>query len=352
MSENYKTSNKESEEIDLISFFKLLKGTIISPIRKLVLFFIWIVFFIKRHSIKFLIAGGLGLCVSFIIEKTIPNAFYSQVTIKQNHDIGDIMYNTIAYYNELIENREYKKLGHILNAEDHLIEGTISFSIEPIINENNTIRQYSQYIKIDTTLIKDYVDYESYLDNMKDYNYTFQRIIIYSKEKYDYGNLLQKIIFNITELPYVKRGQEKDLDELHSKAQMYKETLAKSDSLKNMYKRILEFNAKHNLKSKKQLDIIFDNNRNESTTREFDLFEKDIVIKNKLIQNKKSQADKKYVIEIIDSKVNMLQKHKRFFGHSLKPKIYYSIIMVMLTFTVLVTSEVLKKMEAYKQKYD
>ena len=91
-----------SEEVDLGQLFKLIGNAfnrffrfIGSILNGLFLAFVWIVFFIKRHILKIMIATILGFGFGYAKEKISDPIYQSSAIVKQNYDTGKNLYNLI-----------------------------------------------------------------------------------------------------------------------------------------------------------------------------------------------------------------------------------------------------------------
>ena len=109
--------SKPSEEVDLGQLFKLIGNTfdrffnfIGSIFNKLFLAFIWAILFIKKHILKLVIAGVIGMVLGIYLEKTSVPIYKSFATIKQNYATGENLYSSISYYKDLVNQNDVNTL--------------------------------------------------------------------------------------------------------------------------------------------------------------------------------------------------------------------------------------------------
>ncbi|MCL6293429.1 hypothetical protein [Jejuia spongiicola] len=356
MSKDLPQSNP-SEEVDLGQLFKLIGNMferlfkfIGSVFNKLFLAFVWCVFFLKKHFVKFVIAGVVGIALGILLEKTSEPVYKSYITVKQNYPTGENLYNAISYYNDLIAQKDISTLENVLGMQQHELSSIIEFEIESIISENQKLKEYNNYLKTLDSTVATTVEYESFLKNDRDYNHQYQQITIKAKQRNSFKPAFSRIIDNIKENEYFKNEQEKDLKELSNKVDYIKEALIKSESLQNTYKRVLEKTI--NNKTGSEIGITFEGANDKEKTREYDLYKNDLELRQELVEFERDINDKEHIIEITSSKQDSgsIDNRKEIFGKSISSKIYYAFILLVLTFLILSGLEFIKFLERFKDK--
>lgn len=356
MSNDLPQSN-QSEEVDLGQLFKLI-GNMFSNLfkfigglfNKLFLAFVWCVFFLKKHAIKLVIAGVVGLGVGILKEKTSEPIFKSYITVKQNYKTGKDLYNAISYYNDLVLQEDIATLENILGTEKNVASSIIEFNVESVVNENQKLQVYDNYLKTLDSVVAATVDYESFLNNGEDYVHQYQQITIKSKERNSFKLVFDKIINNVNSNEYFKSEQEKDLKELKDRKKTIEKALIKSDTLLSVYQKAILKSAENNNDFQAQIRI--DNKENENTTKEFELYTKEIQLNQQLVDIDRDIANKKHIIEITSSKQDSgaIDNTKKLLGLTIGPKKYYAIILIGLAFIVLLGLNFIKFLERYKDK--
>lgn len=348
---------KQSEEVDLGQLFKLIGNAfqrffnfIGNIFYQLFLAFVWLVFFVKKHILKLVIAGILGIVLGFVLEKTSDPVYKSYITVKQNYKTGENLYNSIAYYNDLVDEEDINTLKEVLSIGELEASSILDFDIESVVSENEKIRAYDNYIKTLDSAVASNIEYEDFVKNSEDYAYQYQQIIIKSKERNNFKRVFEKIIENVNTNEFFKNEQEKDLQELKNQESALISALVQSDSLQNTYKRVLE-KALDDKSGTTQTSITIEGSNEVDKTKEYELFKSNLEIRDLLVQNKRNQADKKHVIEIVSSKQDsgVIDNSKSIFNQNLSFKLYYGIVFGLITFTLLLGVQLIKFLERFNK---
>ncbi len=350
---------QQSEEVDLGQLFKLIGKAfdrlfkfIGGVFNKLFLGFVWLVFFVKRNIIILLSSIIIGGLIGFAAEKFSPTVFKSYVTVKQNYNTGENLYTSIAYYKELINKKDTETLKNALGLTTDQAESILDFDIESVVSENDRLKDYNDYLKtLDSTLAST-VDYEEFKGNTEDYLNIYQQIIIKAKKKNNFKLVFDKIVSSINNNEYFKREQQKDLQELKGEEEAIMINLRESDSLQQVYKRVLEYSATNNKPSGSQMSVNIDSGEDKQQTKEYDLFKNDSELRQRLVTIKRKIADKQYVLEVISNKQDsgVIYEGIDFLGFELGKKKYYAILVFIATLMTLLGIRFLKFLDKYKGK--
>lgn len=344
-----------SEEVDLGQLFKMIGNAfqrlfqfIGSIFNKLFLAFVWLVFFIKKRAVVLLIAAVAGLALGFILDKTSPPTYKSSITVKQNYATGENLYGSIDYYNSLLKDKDYEVLGRVLGLEKKISEEILGIEIEPIITDNDRVVMFDKYISGLDSLAASKVEYEVFVDNIKDYKHQMQQISIKSKTRANFKNVFDNVIGDINTNIFFVNEQAKDLAELNQQKAALEQSLAQSDSLQRTYKRVLEQQMES--KSTSETSITFEGNNDKNKTREFDLYINDIELRREIVQIERKLKDKQNIVEIIFAKQDsgFVDDTQELLGLTLGIKLYYIVVFTILAFVILFGIEFLKFLEKYK----
>ncbi|TXG37167.1 hypothetical protein [Seonamhaeicola maritimus] len=349
--------SQQSEEVDLGQLFQLIGNAfnrlfsfIGSMLNKLFLAFVWFVFFIKKHFIKFVIAGVLGIGLGIIKEKTSEPVYKSNITVKQNYQTGENLSNSINYYNELVEQGDVNTLSRVLNIDSLNASSILGLEMESVISENQKLERYDEYLKGLDSVLASTIEYKTYLENEKDYNHSMQQITIKSRERNNFKGVFNEIVNNINSNSYFVREQHKDTLELLNRMSSLKQALIKSDSLQSTYKRVLEMRETEEGSS--QTSVTIKNADDVNKTREFDLYKNDLELQREIVELERQLEDKKYVLEVISSKQDSgsVDNRMRLLSLDLSPKLFYAIVFELILFFVLIGLTFIKFLERYKDK--
>ncbi|MCF7566765.1 hypothetical protein L3X37_00080 [Sabulilitoribacter arenilitoris] len=348
---------QQSEEVDLGQLFKLIGNAferffkfIGNILNNLFLAFVWMVFFLKKHFIKFVIAGIIGIALGILLEKTSEPVYKSYITVKQNYPTGENLYNSIAYYNDLVKQRDSSTLKGVLDIKNLNVSSILEFEVESIVSENDKLKSYDKYLKeLDSTLAST-IDYKMYIKNSKDHTHKYQQITIKSKERDNFKTVFDRIIDNIKTNKYFKREQTKDLIELKNEKQAINESLNKSDTLLSVYQKAIVKSAENN--NDLQTKITIDGKNTGSTTKEFELYNKVIELRERVVNIDRAIADKEEIIEVLSSKQDSgsIDNRIEIFGKSLNSKVFYAIVLTLVLLLILLGLDFIKFLERFKEK--
>lgn len=345
-----------SEEVDLAKLFKLV-GHVITNFFSFVgrcfnkFFFalVWFVFFIKKHSVKILIAGALGGVYGVYKEKTSDPIYKSHIIVKQNYKIGEDLYSSINYFNDLLVQKDTSQLGNVLGIGATQASLILHFDIESVVSENARLKEFNDYLKTLDTAVASKVSYEDFLVRYNESNYQFQKITITAREKNNFNLVFGKIVDFSNTNPYYVREQAKDLAELKRKEEAISQALANSQALQNTYMRVLE----KPISSKgTEIGITLEGSGNKTNTNEYDLYLNDIQLRRDLVEIEREKADQEKIVEIISGKKDSgyFYNSKNLLGRSVSPKVYYGLCFMVATFFVVVVWQVFNFLEQYKNK--
>jgi hypothetical protein len=158
-----KNQNNE-EEVDLGSLFVIIgKGfknffNFIGSIFKGIFhFLISILLFFKQHFKKFVIAALLGGIVGAYLESDSEDRYGSNLLVQPNFKSTLQLYKNISYYNELVKQEKVLLLASIFNIDTLKASGLTKFEITPVVNDNDIINAYDQFIlTVDTLTVSSY----------------------------------------------------------------------------------------------------------------------------------------------------------------------------------------------------
>ena len=166
-----KTKNsKPGEEVELGQLFKMI-GSVFSRLYKFIgsifnyfLFaLVWLILFIKKKIIILTIAGFLGLVVGVVLDMSVPPTYKSTLSVKQNYETGENLYESINYYNGLLKDNDYKILGELLGLTETASREIVGFDIKPIITDNEYLVMFNRYIGNLDSLAASKIEYKEYV---------------------------------------------------------------------------------------------------------------------------------------------------------------------------------------------
>jgi len=351
-----KTKNsKPGEEVELGQLFKMI-GSVFSRLYKFIgsifnhfLFaLVWLILFIKKKIIILTIAGFLGLVVGVVLDMSVPPTYKSTLSVKQNYETGENLYESINYYNGLLKDNDYKILGQLLGLTETASREIVGFDIKPIITDNEYLVMFNKYIGNLDSLAASKIEYKEYVKNIREYKHRYQQISIKSKTRADFKGVFSNIINNIETNSFFVNEQAKDILELQQTKQAIEISLVQSDSLQQTYKRVLE-NSK-DAQSNAEIGITFEGANESEKTKEFELYINDIELRERVVKIQRELKDKENIIDMISSKQDngFEDDTKEFLGLDIPFKLYYIVLALTVVFIFILGKELITFLENHK----
>ena len=357
MSTNSNTPNN-SEEVDLGQLFKLIGNIfdrffkfIASIFKNIFLAFVWFIFLVKKRIIILALATTSGLIIGALSKKTAIPKYESSVTVVQNYQTGENLYNSVGYYNDLLRQQDYETLGNVLNLDIDRTKSILAFDVKPVVSENNKLVAFNRYIKQLDSLAATKIEYEDFLKNNEDYTHKYQQIRIESSERNSFKSVFENIVESINLNPFFLNEQSKDLVELNQTKAALMLALEKSEALQETYKRVLEQGIDADKNSNpSEIGITFEGSSEVEKTKEYDLYQSDLKLRSQLVEVERELLDKQYIIEMISNKQDsgFASTTKSLFGIELNSTIFLGILAFLGAFGVLLLIEFLKFTEKFK----
>jgi len=348
-------NSSTSEEVDLGQLFKMIGSAftrlykfIGSIFNNVLLALIWLVLFVKKRIIILSVAGLVGLVLGVALDMSMPPTYKSTLSIKQNYETGENLYESINYYNGLLKDKDYRILGGLLGLTELATEEIVGFDIEPIITDNEYLVMFNSYIGELDSLAASKIEYKEYVKNIREYKHRYQQISIKSKTRADFKGVFTNIINNIETNSFFVNEQAKDILELQQTQQAIEISLAQSDSLQETYKRVLE-NSKDS-QSNAEIGITFEGANESEKTKEFELYINDIELRERIVKIQRELKDKENIIDMISSKQDngFEDDTKEFLGLDIPFRIFYLVLALTVVFVVMLGKELLTFFENYK----
>ena len=346
-----------SEEVDLGQLFKLIGNAfnrffrfIGSILNSLFLAFVWLVFFFKKHAIKIAIAAILGFGFGLLKERISEPVYKTSIVIKQNYRTGENLYSALDNYNQLISENDSITLSNDLQISPQEAKNILSFEIEPVLSESQKLKLYDNYRKELDSVLASTIDFETFEKMSTEYDFQFQKITVKTKEKVISPKVLFNAAKNMESIGYFKNEQQKDLAELSRREEIVKESLIKSDSLQKVYQFVLEKSVEQLPGS--QTSVTIDNTEDKSTTKEYELYNKDIELRRELVSIEREKENLKEIIEVVSSENNIgtLDNKAEIFEWRMSYKVYHAFILSALTFITLLLIAFLRYLERFRDK--
>ncbi len=319
MSTNQQNKNNE-EEVDLGSLFIIIgRGfskffNFIGSIFKGIFHFLMIVLiFLKENIVKIGIASIIGFIIGVFIQVKSADKYESEMLVKPNFKSANQLYNNINYYNDLVKQKDTLGIQKTFKLSKPEAASLKKFTIEPIVNENDIINSYNDFIlQVDTTTVKSYT-FDEFKGSFTDLDYEIHKIEVVAEKNDVFTKLDDVIIGSVINNKYFKRVKELTNENLNRTDSIYRQNLAQIDSLRKVYMQVMIEEAK-----KETTGTTIDLGGEKRTTKELELFESNRKINSDLKNIAEDKSEKYDVINVISnfqpvgSEIKGVTKNKAF----------------------------------------
>ena len=296
--------NNNEEEVDLGSLFIIIgKGfykffNFIGSIFKGIFhFFITVLIFLKENIIKIGIAALIGFIIGMVLEIKAPDKFGSEMLVKPNFKSARQLYNNINYYNDLVKQKNIVELQNTFKLDEETALSLKKFEIEPIINENDIINLYDDFVlEVDTTTVKSYL-FEDFKRAFHELDYKIHKINVEAEKNNVFDKLGEVILESVIKNKYFNRTKELSNENLNRTDSLYRKNLAQVDSLRKVYMQVMLEEAKKKQTTGTNIDL----GGQKRKTKEIELFETNRKINNDLRKISKDKSEEYEVMNVISN---------------------------------------------------
>lgn len=336
------------EEVDLGSLFTVIgKGfknffNFIGNIFKGVFHrLILILLFLKLHILKFSVAVLIGGIVGFFLESNKETKFSSNLIVKPNFESTQLLYENINYYNDLVKQQNTKHLASIFKIDTSKAAALRKFEITPLMNSNDIINAYDNFIlEVDTLTVKSY-DFDNFESSFTDFDYLVHNIEVQATVSDIFSELENTIINSIEKNTFFNKIKNLTKENLNTKDSILKANFIEVDSLRSVYMRAILEGAKNNSNGT-NIDL----GSKSNITKENDLFEIDRKIIYDLSQTYEDIATKSDVINIIS---NFKPEGSEIKGITKNLIFIMAVLGFLLTLFIILLFDLNKYLEDYKK---
>ena len=340
----------QNEEVDLGQLFsaigkmferlftfigKLLKGVFIS----LIYILKPIVNNIKLIAIALISAFVIG----FIVEKYNDVEYSSEMIVIPHFDSKYQLMTDIKYFNNLIGTGKNQTLAEIFEIDSIRAAELIGFEIDKgPENQNDLLSEYNDFMKsIDTVLVD--VSYDEFIDNRLLLSASVFAIKAKSSSN-DIFSDLEKGIVKSFENSFSKRKKALRDSILYNEVNTVNTEIVKIDSLQRIYLEVLR-----NESSNGNLSIssggLIPITQERSVTREYDLFEKEMKLRNTLLNINEVLIESSDYYEILSGFEYIGPKEIKYTNR-------YSLIFPVVTLALLLLVSLLVKAFKFIKNYE
>lgn len=343
-------SNK-NEEVDLIILFNLIGkgfsrffnfiGSIFKAIFSVFVYALKaIIVNIKIILIVVLLTGILG----YVLEKYKKDVYSSKMIVRPYFDSKYQLITNINYYNALIGGKDTQTLSELFEISEENAKQIRRFEIEVgPETENDKILQYDAFIRSMDSIRAQDISYEDFVENRSVYSGDFFQITVEANKKDIFKSLEPGLNSSFTNTYSAKKMKKRD-SLIVIKKQTLRSSIRAVDSLQQVYVKVMEEDAKSN-SSKITLGEGFTLEKDQAKTKEFELLNKGIDLRNKLSALEEQKVEEDVYFDAISgfqeygNKVSKLSQN-------------YSLIFPVLAFLLLCLFYLTLKVVKFAKNYE
>ncbi|WP_378180211.1 hypothetical protein [Aquimarina sp. SS2-1] len=345
---------KISEEIDLQQLFRLV-GEAISKVFRFIgtifkgLFHLIILFllFIQKHFLKFVIAGVIGGAVGWFWDSVSEPIYRSSMIVEPNFNSAQQLYNNIEFYNELAKEKAFKTLAASLKISDKEAETITKIEIEAFSDDNQKLKQFSDFVSTLDSVSRSSLSYESYLKNFNNINARFHKIELRAINPEVAKKCQNAIVRSIENNNYFKVQKKTNDLNLKISDSVTRKQLVEVDSLKTFYQNLKLLEIKKP-ESSTGTSINLSSENNDLDRSEIALLNEAKQLNTAIIRLNQEKADSENIINVISDFPN---KGALVNDLLLQKKVLLPIGLILLVFLVLILLALNKYLKKYKSSY-
>lgn len=336
----------KDEEVDLGNLFALIGrgfsklfsfigGLFVSLLH----FLIIVLLFARRHFIvlilSLIIGGALGL-----YSEDGKKSYASAMVVKPNFNSTRQLYNNIAYFNDLVAQKDTLTLSIIFNISNYEAKSLSSFTIAPVISYSLNVEAFNDFVKYsDTTTVKQ-IEFKDFVSNQTKFDYKFHEIKVESNNSNVFSKLKAGLITSFYNNDYLVSLKNTKALNIETEEKLTNKNLEQTDSLRQVYNKAMLLEANKPF-SGTNIDMA---QGKDMVNKELELFNTQNQYKEKLIAINNDKTENQNIINVV-SDFNKVGSKKNIVYR--KPG-NYAFILFGLTFLGLLMLELnkyLKKKE-------
>lgn len=238
-----KNLENNSEEIDLLQLFGFFESKIKGFFRLIfkgfkVIFDVVISFLqiLQQHFIKVSVAVIVAFGVGFAYDMYKPKVYGSKMIVKPLFESKYQLVTNIKYYNELVKNKEYKKLSETFDLTKEETQSLCSFEIKDgPESEKEKTKLYNEFMKSLDSAAAATVNYDKFVENITIYDARLYEIEVKSSMNDVFGKLAKGFKKTFKSNEYSEENKRKKDTLFKLQKESIEKSLADIDALKEVY---------------------------------------------------------------------------------------------------------------------
>ncbi|MBT8274005.1 MAG: hypothetical protein KJO77_09375, partial [Bacteroidia bacterium] len=250
----------------------------------------------KTILIVVIIAGALG----FGMEKIMPERYDSTMLVRTYFDAKYQLYTNLKYYNALIKDENYATLAAIFNVDEGTMMEVKEFEMgKGPESENDKMQQYDAFVRsLDSSRAQD-IDYQDFINNRGIFSGDIFEIRVEATRKDIFKSLEEGVNNSFNNLYSVKKMQQRD-SMITIRRNNILRSIAEMDSLQNVYINVLEEESQAT-RAKISLGEGFPLQQEKSNTKEYQLLNKEIELRDELRQMDEEKVEEDEFFKVMST---------------------------------------------------
>lgn len=352
MSDKLPVETKKSEELDLVILFNLIGKSFKKLFNSIIDLFKglrWLIIVILKPIVDNLRLLAVLIVASAILGFFINNLkkpiYYSEMIVKPYFESKYKLFNSVNYFNGLIETKNINELVRIFEIDSSDAASLIDFKISKgPESPNELLIEYDAYLKELDTSMASQVKFDDYLNNR---DILSSRVFSVQARafKHDVFLNLEKGFQKTFENPYSKKLMKIRDETIQVKKDAFMIQLRRLDSLQGIYFNLLKEESKNDNLSMGS-DLAFPIQLQRTQTREFELFQEELRVRNILRDLDQELIEDSIFYDIVASFEQEGSRDNSFFSNYLFLFPVISFSTLALAFILINTYNYIKNYEA------
>jgi hypothetical protein len=358
MEDQVKTPKEQSKDIDLGTFLyavskavKKLVFVISSFFIHLAEFFLYFLLFLKRRIIWIVLSAIIGFAYGSYLSYSNGNKYHSTLTARFNFDSRRALYNTIEYFNSLVNERRFSELSKIFSISEKEASSLVDFHAEAVKDESVIAELYkNQFLEInrstrvraDTFWVKA-VPYKNFKNDLTKYDIPLQKVTVTSTRMDIFPKIQVGLIANIASNDILKRNQGILQETQRDEEKILMTSLNGLDTLRSVYNERLRKQG-DNGSERNTLSVLTQTQAPSSP--ELELYDKVLELRDELKLLRYNRVFNQDVVQVLASFNSVGQRVSILKQNAVK----YTLEAIALCLAILVIIEVYKSIGAYEKR--
>lgn len=305
--------NTASDEVDLGSLFKIIGKGIQNFFNAIGRFFaalyhylILFLLFLRNNALKLGLSIFVGAAVGLYLDLTEPALYSSKMVVEPNFKSTQQLYNNIAFYHELVKQKDTSLLAKSLNISAKEASKLKGFYIEPLKNENEKYEAFTKFTQeVDTALVEN-ISIKDFKKGFSDFDYKYHQIKVKSTNSVIFSKLGRPIVSSLENNPYYKNLKMINDKNFLQNQEVLVKSLLEIDTLRKIYNEVLLTEAK-----KMETGTSITLAQGVKKTEEVELFNESLKLNEELIENNTQNAMANDILNVVSTFANVGLKERK-----------------------------------------